>query len=179
MIEQKGAVPTQRLFFALWPEVELQQRFEQAFLALLPHAGGHRVQKENLHCTLVFLGEVEAAQQLCLEDAASLVHVEPFTLMFDFMGYFRQPQVAWLGCTTTPAALQALVGSLRYGASSCGFTPDSRPYEVHLTVARRLRSDPGRLPFLPVIWQVNQFVMMESVTSLDGVHYRPLRCWNL
>ncbi len=112
MTHTKGAVETQRLFFALWPEPELQQRLARAAAALLPHADGRRVREANLHCTLVFLGAVEAAQRLCLEDAASLVRAEPFTLTLDRLGYFRRPQVAWLGCTTTPAALQALVAGL-------------------------------------------------------------------
>ncbi|MEK7758301.1 MAG: 2'-5' RNA ligase family protein, partial [Pseudomonadota bacterium] len=52
---------TQRLFFALWPDPVLQQRLAQAAEALLPRAAGRRVRAENLHCTLVFLGAVEAA----------------------------------------------------------------------------------------------------------------------
>jgi len=179
MPHPKGAVETQRLFFALWPEPALQQRLAQAAAALLPRAAGRRVREENLHCTLVFLGAVEAAQRLCLEDAASLVRAEPFTLTLDRLGYFRRPQVAWLGCTTTPAALQALVAGLSYGAASCGFPPEQRPYEVHLTVARKLRRDPGRLPLMPIAWPVKQFALMESVSEPDGVHYRPLRFWEL
>ena len=179
MLHPKGAVATQRLFFALWPEPALQQRVALAAMALLPRADGRWVREENLHCTLVFLGAVEAAQRLCLEDAASLVRVEPFTLVLDRMGYFRRPQAAWLGCTTTPAALQALVAGLSYGATSCGFPPEQRPYEVHLTVARKLRRDPGRMPLLPIAWPVKQFALMESVSEADGVHYRPLRFWDL
>lgn len=179
MPHPKGAVETQRLFFALWPEAALQQRLAQAAAALLPHAAGRRVRAENLHCTLVFLGAVDAAQRLCLEDAAALVRAEPFTLTFDRLGYFRRPQVAWLGCTTTPAPLQALVTGLGHGTASCGFAPEQRPYAVHLTVARKLRRDPGRLPLMPVDWPVRQFALVESVSEPDGAHYRPLRFWDL
>jgi len=179
MLHPKGAVATQRLFFALWPEPALQQRLAQAAAVLLPRDSGRRVRAENLHCTLVFLGAVEAAQRLCLEDAASLVRAEPFTLTLDRFGYFRGPQVAWLGCTATPEALRALVVGLSTGTASCGFPPEQRPYAVHLTVARKLNADPGRLPFLPVDWPVKQFALMESVSDADGVHYRPLRFWDL
>ena len=179
MPNTKGAVETQRLFFALWPEPELQQRLAQAAAALLPRDTGRRVRAESLHCTLVFLGAVDAAQRLCLEDAASLVRSEPFALTLDYLGYFRRPQVAWLGCAETPAALQTLVTGLGYGAEACGFPPERRPYAVHLTVARKLRRDPGRAPFLPIVWQVNRFALMESVIEPVGVHYRPLRFWDL
>jgi len=157
----------------------LQERLAQAAAALLPRAAGRRVRAENLHCTLVFLGAVGAAQRLCLEDAASRIQAEPFSLTLDRLGYFRRPQVAWLGCTATPAALQALVAGLSDAAASCGFPPERRPYAVHLTVARKLRRDPGRLPLLPITWPVKQFVLMESVSDADGVLYRPLRFWDL
>jgi 2'-5' RNA ligase len=175
----KGAVESQRLFFALCPEPVFQQQLARAAAALLPHATGYRVPEENLHCTLVFLGSVETAQRLCLEDAASLFSSEPFTLTFDRLGYFSRPQVAWLGCTTPPAALQTLVTHLRNGAAICGFTPEQRPYELHLTVARKLRKEPGRLPFMPIVWPVRQFALMESISESGGVHYRPIRFWNL
>jgi len=50
---------------------------------------------------------------------------------------------------------------------------------VHLTVARRMRGDPGRPPFLPIDWQISNFSLLESVSDSDGVHYRALRLWNL
>jgi RNA 2',3'-cyclic 3'-phosphodiesterase len=179
MPHRKGAVETQRLFFALCPDSALQERLAHAAAALLPRAAGRRVRAENLHCTLVFLGSVAAAQRLCLEDAASLVRAEPFTLTLDRLGYFRRPQVAWLGCTTTPASLQVLVTGLSTAATRCGFALEQRPYQVHLTVARKLRNDPGRLPLLPIAWPVKRFALMESVSAADGVHYRPLRYWEL
>ncbi len=86
MSQPQGAVATQRLFFALWPEPALQQHLAMTAAALLPRDAGRRVRAENLHCTLVFLGAVEAAQRLCLEDAASLVRAEPFTLTLDRLG---------------------------------------------------------------------------------------------
>jgi 2'-5' RNA ligase len=179
MSHPKDAVETQRLFFALWPDPVLQERLAQAAAALLPNDIGRRVRENNLHCTLVFLGAVSAAQRLCLEDAAALVRAGPFTLTLDRLGYFRRPQVAWLGCTTVPAALQSLVTGLRYGVATCGFTPEQRPYEVHLTVARKVRRDPGRMPLLPIGWPVQQFALVESISEPDGMNYRPLRYWDL
>ncbi len=108
-----GAVDTQRLFFALWPDADLQQRLAAASLALLPpHSGGRHVPPENLHCTLLFLGAVGAAQRLCVEAAADRVRAAPFSLVLDRFGYFRRPQVAWLGCSTTPSMLSRLVTDL-------------------------------------------------------------------
>ena len=175
----QGAVVTQRLFFALWPEAELQQQLAQAAAALLPQAAVRRVRPENLHCTLVFLGSVDPGQRLCVEAAAGALALPPFALVFDRFGYFRRPQVAWLGCSHTPPVLLDLAGQLRHGCAACGFPPERRPYEVHLTVARKLRRDPGRAPFLPIDWRVERFALVESVSTDEGVRYRPLRFWDL
>lgn len=179
MVPAEGAVATQRLFFALWPDAPLQRQLAAAATALLPQAGGRRVRPENLHCTLVFLGTVDAGQRRCIEAAADAVAAPAFDLDIDRFGYFRRPQVAWLGCTRTPPALLELVAQLGRGCAACGFPPERRPYAVHLTVARKLRRDPGRVPFLPIAWRVERFALVESVSADDGVHYRPLRFWQL
>lgn len=179
MRNEKGAVATQRLFFALWPEPALQQLLAKTAAALLPKAGGRPVPAENLHCTLVFLGNVDAAQRRCLEDAASRVEAQRFVLQFDRFGYFRRPQAAWLGCAFTPPALHELVAGLSHVAEVCGFPPEQRPYAVHLTVMRKLRRDPGSLPLLPILWDVQRFALIESVSGDAGVRYQPLRFWNL
>jgi 2'-5' RNA ligase len=175
----QGAVATQRLFFALWPEAGLQQQLAKAAGALLPPGHGRRVVAENLHCTLVFLGAVTPAQRLCVEAAAGAVHVSGFTLTLDRFGYFHRPQVGWLGTTSMPAALAALVADLSRGCAPCGFPPESRPYEVHLTVVRKLTRDPGRPPVIPIGWRVERFALVESVSTDDGVRYVPLRFWEL
>ena len=174
-----GAVATQRLFFALWPEEALQQQLAKAAAALLPQAAGRRVRPENLHCTLVFLGSVDAGQRLCVEAAAAALASPPFTLVFDRFGYFRRPQVAWLGCSRTPPALLDLAGQLSHGCVACGFPAEQRPYEVHLTVMRKLRRDPGRAPFMPIDWRVERFALVESLSTNEGVRYRPLQFWVL
>lgn len=174
-----GAVSTQRLFFALWPEPEVQQQLAHAASALLPRGVGRLTQADNLHCTLVFLGNVTPAQRLCVEDVASRIQVCRFQLQLDRFGYFRRPQVAWLGCTSMPAELPELVTVLSHGAADCGFPADPRPYQVHLTIARKVRRDPGRPPVIPILWEIGRFALVESVGVSGGVQYRPLRWYEL
>jgi 2'-5' RNA ligase len=179
MTGRPGAVATQRLFFALWPDAELQQHLARATAALLPAPAGRRVRTEKLHATLVFLGPVDADQRVCVEAAATELRGEGFTLTLDRFGYFRRPQVAWLGCSETPPALLRLVAALGSGCAACGFPPESRAYELHLTVVRKLSRDPGRPPLIPIPWTVDRFALVESVNGPDGVHYQPLRFWSL
>jgi 2'-5' RNA ligase len=179
MKNKTGAVATQRLFFALWPEAEMQQRLAKAAEALLPTGTGRLVRPENLHCTLVFLGSVDADQRVCVEAVADQVRAGAFNLHLDRFGFFRRPQVGWLGCTTTPVALHRLVGELAQGCAACGFPPEHRPYEVHLTIVRKVTRDPGRPPFMALDWPVDRFALVESVNEEGGVRYRPLRSWKL
>jgi 2'-5' RNA ligase len=179
MTHHKGAVATQRLFFALWPEEELQVRLARAGTALLPEQPGRPVAPGNLHATLVFLGDVDSDQRACVEAAADAVQGGAFSMTLDRFGYFRKPQVAWLGCRQVPPALLALVGQLNRGCAACGFPPERRPYEVHLTIARKVRRDPGRPPVIPIEWPVERFALVESVSTDRGVSYHPLRFWPL
>jgi len=179
MPAEKGAVGTQRLFFALWPEPELQDQLARAGAALISADRGRLVQPENLHCTLVFLGNVDPDQRICVEASADQVRGRPFLLRLDRFGYFRRPQVAWIGCSALPPQLSQLVTDLGAGCNSCGFPPERRPFEAHLTIARKVRRDPGRPLMMAIDWPVDRFALVESVTSSEGVRYRPLRYWPL
>jgi len=179
MADETGAVTTQRLFFALWPDPGLQHQLAQAATALLPAGTGRRVPESNLHSTLVFLGSVTAAQRACVEAAADMIRAEPFILSIDRFGYFRRPQVAWLGSSRIPGSLLELVNGLGEECSACGFPPEKRPFAIHVTVARKISRDPGRHPFLPIEWPVNRFALVESRTAPGGVQYTPCRFWAL
>jgi len=179
MTSKSGAVETQRLFFALWPEEALQKQIARMATALLPDHLGRRVPEANLHCTLVFLGTVRPDQRVCVEAAADAVQVAPFTVTLDRFGYFRRPQVAWLGCQKTPPPLLSLASQLGQGCAACGFPPEHRAFAVHLTVARRIARDPGRPAVMPIEWPVSRFALVASVHEDDGLHYRPQRFWEL
>jgi len=179
MTSHPGAVETQRLFFALWPDEALQTQIARMATALLPAHAGRRIHETNLHCTLVFLGNVHPDQRVCVEAAADAVQAEPFTLTLDRFGYFRRPQVAWLGCQQTPPPLLSLVSQLGQGCAACGFPPEQRAYAVHLTVARRIARDPGRPAVMPIDWPINRFALVASVHEDDGLRYRPQRFWEL
>jgi 2'-5' RNA ligase len=100
-------------------------------------------------------------------------------LSLDRVGYFRRPQVVWAGCRNLPPELLAMVSGLRSGCAPCGMTVDDRPFELHVTLVRHVRADPGRPPVMPVSWALSRFALVESVSDAQGVHYRPLRFWDL
>lgn len=140
---------------------------------------GRRVAAHNLHLTLVFLGSVSSALRQCLELAVADIHSAPFTLVFDQAGYWRKPQVSWLGCSELPDPLLSLVHALNTAATECGLKPDTRPYRPHLTVARKVRRDPGEFLLTPLVWRVERFALVESMSQPEGLFYRPVRMWEL
>jgi 2'-5' RNA ligase len=178
-VPDPGAVATQRLFFALWPAPDLQRQWHRQAGRMLAGVPGRRVAAHNLHVTLVFLGSVTLAARQCLEQAVADIHGAPLTLVLDTVGYWRKPQVVWLGCSELPASLGLLVRALNATATDCGLAPDTRTYSPHLTVARKVRSDPGDLLPTPIIWPVEGFALVESLSRPEGVVYRPVRMWNM
>lgn len=166
-----------RLFLALWPDAALRERIEQTLFPSLPAAAGRPVPAGNLHLTLVFLGAIAGDRLVCIEDAAAGARAEPFELVLDRLGWWRQSQVLWLGARETPPVLDALVGALRNGLVACGFTPESRPFRAHMTLIRKVRRRPPLPHCEPLRWRPDALVLIESTTIPGGVRYTRLATW--
>ena len=70
-----------------------------------------------------------------------------------------------------PKALYDLHKNLGEFIARCAYRPESRRYSPHLTVARKINEAPGTVPIEPVYWQVDRFVLVESVSVSGGVRY--------
>lgn len=169
---------TERLFFALWPDEPVRARLGHLARKLV-HKNGRPVAAENLHITLVFLGSVTAARRACVEAVAGGIQGKGFRLTLDRIGHWPKPRILWAGPSDTPAELLALVRDLSEGLRSCDFTPEARPYQAHLTLARKVsRARPG-LTMDPVAWDINRFCLVRSLTLPEGVKYEVLASWPL
>lgn len=133
----------------------------------------------NLHVTLAFLGGVDGARRRCLEDCAQALRAAPFTLVLDRSGWFRRAEVVWLGSGEAPAALSELAGALANCQRHCGLDPDDRPFQAHLTIARRARRPPPSGALSPLSWSVDAFCLVVSDTRPEGAAYQVLRRWRL
>jgi len=170
---------TERLFFALWPEPQQQRDWAALAREMIPQDCGRLVTAQNLHLTLLYLGEVSQQQRQTLEEKAGEISISTFVLRLDGIGYWRKPQVLWWGVRDIPEALAGLVRSLRQRAVDCGIEVDQRPYKAHLTLARKVRRAPGRLLAQPCDWRIGQFTLVRSVLSPAGAQYEVLRRWPL
>jgi len=168
----------QRLFFALLPSDELRQQFENLRRSLLEKQSAKAVDLKNLHITLAFLGNVSELQRLCFEKAADSLIFKPFELSLDSIGYWRRPQILWLGNSKTCPLLQQLVQALNEKFIPCGFKPDSRPYQAHITLARHYRNRQFQpIDISPILWTVKNIYLMQSTFLPTGVQYDIIRNW--
>jgi 2'-5' RNA ligase len=172
------AEPTRRLFFALWPDDDV--RAALAALARQPiQRQARRVVADNLHLTLAFPGNVTARVQACLEEAAGRLTGASFELSIDRLGYWPGPRILWAAPSVTPPELWSLATSLREVLAACGLEPENRPYQAHITLARKASRALTVTRTAPIPWSIRQFCLVESVSEPAGVRYRVLRIWPL
>ncbi len=175
MREQKD----NRIFFALWPDDALRERLHRASNTIPVERPARRVSHFNLHLTLHFIGNVYLDQVTCLQQQARQVDGDAFDFNIDCQGYFSKPRVAWLGCSETPAALSELHQRLGQRLQLCDYQPETRRYNPHVTVARKINRIPELESFEPIPWKVEQFALVEVHQIDNGVQYRVIETYPL
>jgi len=173
------APETQRLFFALWPDDALREELHRLARKVARVGGGKPMAVENLHITLAFLGSIAPDTRQCLENIASSLQIPTFTLVLNQVGYWPRPRVIWFGAGETPMPLRQLAQGLNSGLAVCGLTPETRPFATHLTVMRKASRGPDQTVIPPLSWEVDNFVLVQSLTLPEGAQYRVLRRWSL
>lgn len=132
-----------RLFIAieLPDEVKLEITNLQAQLKSGSSFGFKWVDPNGIHLTLKFLGNV--AQDKIEEVTEALKKtaegITPFRLKIKDLGVFPNPrriQVVWVGMSGEIDKLIGLQKQVDLNLASLGFTPESRPFVPHLTLAR-------------------------------------------
>jgi RNA 2',3'-cyclic 3'-phosphodiesterase len=167
-----------RLFFALWPDDGTRTALAEA-AARLEIRDGRAVRPENLHLTLHFLGEVDAAVEGELRRRGKRSKVAPFELEIAASGWWRGARVAWLAPLATPGELADLVVELASSLRSIGLETEDRPYRPHVTVARKVRRTPRVSGAIDVHWRVEDYVLAASRTDPAGARYEVLDRWPL
>lgn len=169
-----------RLFFALWPDEPTTRRLAELQRSLRPVCPGRWLRAENLHVTLVFLGQVAAGRLPELKCLAERVHCPPFSLSLNRLQWWRGNRLLCLAPGVTPVGLSVLVAELSAGLAAAGFELESRTYRAHLTLARQVAAS-DRLPGQsdPIVLEANAFSLMESRATPAGPRYLSLETWPL
>jgi 2'-5' RNA ligase len=170
-------MPSQRLFWALWPQDNVRQQLQSIQQNAL-FKGFKVVRPDNLHLTLVFLGQVNDEQRAFIIDNANRVRVPEFSVILERLSYWRKPGIICLTPQSHESVHQQLVEQLNRGADDCGIVTEKRPYRPHVTLARYAKHA-IRLEPPPLYWHVDSFVLCQSVSTHTGVRYRVLQQWGL
>jgi 2'-5' RNA ligase len=168
-----------RIFFALWPDDATRTQLHET-AAESPWPDSVRtVPAHNLHLTLHFIGNVKKQQIFCLQQRAREVKSSIFDITIDTAGCFRKPKVAWLGCQLIPYGLTELHQKLGHALGKCAYQPEPRVYNPHVTVARKVEVLPALNSFAPIHWAVNQFTLINSRSTSEGVIYEVVETFDL
>lgn len=173
-----------RVFFAIWPDPGTQKRLgsvvEQLRLDAL--CGGRTTKLQNIHLTLVFLGDIDAGKVPALSQVADGIR-DSGTSAFDFtieeIGYWKHNHIVYLAPREVPAELTHLVSSLEDGVSNAGFSVERRPYAPHITLMRNAFC--RNLPELsaPIAWRAREWLLVKSEQTSGGSVYAPVGRWSL
>lgn len=166
-----------RLFFALWPDDESRQQIDQLNQQItLPDS--RKLIPDNLHITLVFLGNVDDAIAAAVQRRAGDIIAPPISLQFDELDYWVKPKVVCLTCQRQPKAVYLLVNALTRMLVDYPIRVEQRPYRAHITLARKAKQRP-QFNFNPVMINADSFALVESTSTDNGVRYQVIERWLL
>lgn len=97
------------------------------------------VAPENIHITVRFLGNITPAIIEKIFDEMKKVQFAPFNVRINGLGAFptlRYSRVVWAGITEGAEQLKSVFNQLEPRLHRLGFTPDSKGFSPHLTIAR-------------------------------------------
>ena len=144
---------------------------------------------DNLHLTLLFLGEVEELEvvAICRVVRQRGRKHAPFAVDVAGLGAFpnlRRPKILWAGLTDGAAELRALHADLEEGLLDLGcYRREDREYTPHLTLGRLSHDDRaddwGAVLAKHVDWQggsspVDEVLVMASEMRKGGPEYTVL-----
>ena len=160
-----------RLFVSLWPDPATREAVVSWQRAWTWPQRATPERPERLHMTLHFLGDVPAQR---LAEVTEELNV-PFNPVSLELGYAEiwPKGVAVLRPATEPGALRQLHAALSQRIIDLGMPVDARPFQPHITLARRAAGaqTPPHGPRLR--WQADQgYVLVRSLPG--GAGYKVL-----
>jgi 2'-5' RNA ligase len=166
---------TARLFFALWPGIDVRSEIASVQCGLnLP---ARPVAVQNLHITLAFLGEVSVSSMGALLTIGSELPIPPCSLRLDRCGWFPRAGVVWLGCESPPGDLIEFHGLLAGRLAEDGFRVETRPWLPHVTLYRKMRKPYATMESKTVDWSISEYCLVKSTLSENGAVYDTVGRW--
>ena len=134
-----------RLFIAINFQNEIKEAIAEIRDILKESAlRGNFTLDENLHLTLVFLGECDVQQTKDVKSVLDDILFSKFTLALDTVGYFKRDggNTWWVGLKENQS-LSDLQADLTKRLKQKGFMLENRKYTPHVTIAREVKMPAG------------------------------------
>lgn len=161
-----------RLFLALWPDDDGRRQITNHCQEWVWPCASVQYQPDDWHVTLHFIGAVDADRLGAIGTSVD-VPMQPFELVLD------QPQLwphglAVLCAGSVPTPLRELHARLGLALRALVLPVDPRPYQPHVTLARRAQGAVLPLTCAPVRWAVQGYALVVSTRELHQ-RYQVLR----
>jgi 2'-5' RNA ligase len=135
---------------------------------------------ESWHITLQFLGNTDPETYGCTVARLREVKVAPVPVALEGLGFFDRAGVFFAGVRMTPE-LALLQERVARATEQCGFVPETRPFQPHITLARgkgngekrglaELRARIVRQPNF-TRFVANEFLLYESFLGPGGARH--------
>jgi RNA 2',3'-cyclic 3'-phosphodiesterase len=162
-----------RLFFALWPHPEVQQKLASHALQLAQRTDGRASAVQNIHMTLAFLGDTPEHLLVPLLDLRARFAALAFSIEIDRIGALKHG-IVYAAPSEPPASLRDLVADLQTELKALGLVLEQRAFKPHLTLVRKALRSVAALRIDPIPWDVNGVALVRSELSRSGSTYRLL-----
>jgi RNA 2',3'-cyclic 3'-phosphodiesterase len=140
------------------------------------------MEKDQMHLTVRFIGEVEGSRFLDVRDTLTDVRVAPFDLRLRGLGHFPprgQPHVVWAGVEKSEPIV-ALHDKVEAAVLRAGLPPEGRNFHPHVTLARVKGAHPKHVAaylghnalFSAGPFGVDAFHLYSSVLTPKGALHR-------
>lgn len=170
-----------RLFTAICLDDETKSALFAAETKAEKFSEGRFSLSENLHITLVFIGETE--REDAIKTALSEIEFPAFELEISGTGTFEKG-IFWAGISENEK-LCALQKTVSEKLGTIGFEPEEREFVPHITLARKFRPAEGfpfgeiekLLPEKPI--SANRISLMKSENENGVLRYTEIYSVNL
>jgi RNA 2',3'-cyclic 3'-phosphodiesterase len=144
--------------------------------------------RENLHLTLRFLGEVDGRDANAVDDALSAIRATKFTLQLKGAGEFgsKMPRALWAGIAPNEALLH-LQRKIETALQRIGLDAEQRKFVPHVTLAYLKGAPRERVMdfvvrhalYASAPFEVEEFILYSSHLSPNGSSYVAERSYPL
>ena len=161
---------SRRLFLACWPDQTLQELLYDLASHLQLKHGGRRTRKENIHLTLIFLGQVQEHKERQLRAKLRTLDIKQFDLELDESGAFTHCRINWVGPRLVPQGLKDLHNALSLISREFTSHGEERSYKPHVSLLHNSQTE-IEFDIKPMPWKVDRYCLIESKQKNGGVEY--------